>query len=118
VYLATALFIHGSTRALHHSVGDFGTFLQAQGLPLGHVVAWIIPLTEIFGSLTMASGFFVRYLAGFFILELFAGILLVHWKSGWFVVGGGTGVMEYSVLLIVSLFTVLFADIASRRKLP
>jgi putative oxidoreductase len=82
VYLAIALFIHGSTRALHHSVGDFGTFLQSQGLPLGHVVAWIIPLTEIFGSLTMASGFFVRYLAGFFILELFAGILLVHWKNG------------------------------------
>jgi uncharacterized membrane protein YphA (DoxX/SURF4 family) len=60
-------------------------------VPLGHVLAWVITLTEIFGSLTMAAGFVVRYVAGFFILELFTGIILVHWRNGWFVVGGGDG---------------------------
>ena len=84
-------------------------------MPLGHVLAWVITLTEIFGSLTMAAGFVVRYVAGFFILELFTGIILVHWRNGWFVVGGGMEGMAYSVLLIVSLTTVLCADITSRR---
>ena len=34
------------------------------------------------------------------------GIVLVHAKSGWFVVGGGSNGAEYSVLLIPCLMVI------------
>ena len=35
-----------------------------------------------------------------FAAELTVGIVMVHAHAGWFVVGGGSGGMEFSVLLI------------------
>lgn len=43
------------------------------------------------------------------------GIILVHRYDGWFVVGGGRNGMEYSVLLISSLFIVAWGS-GSRQK--
>jgi putative oxidoreductase len=36
--------------------------------------------------------------------------VLIHWKNGWYVVGGGTGGIEYNFLLIFSFATFLFPD--------
>ena len=42
------------------------------------------------------------------IIELSMGIIMMHAGNGWFVVGGGTGGVEYSVLLIVSFLFLAF----------
>jgi putative oxidoreductase len=47
------------------------------------------------------AGRWVTLLAILFCLELFTGIVLVHFKEGWFVAGGGRNGMEYGVLLIL-----------------
>lgn len=51
-------------------------------------------------------GRLVRPLAGYFAVQLAAGIAMVHFREGWFVVGVGRNGMEYSVLLIVGFVIV------------
>ena len=101
--VAALLCIHGSSRLYKHDVGGFGQFLASQHVPLAHVVAWVLSLVEVVGTIALAAGFLVIPLCLWFAVELTAGIVLVHAHQGWFVVGGGTGGMEYSVLLIIAL---------------
>jgi putative oxidoreductase len=100
------LIIHGTTRILHDGVDGFGGFLGSQGFPAGTVVAWGITLFEIIGGLLMALGYYTRWIAAVFVLELTMGIILVHAKNGWFVVGGGSNGVEYSVLLITCMIVI------------
>ena len=100
------LIIHGTTRILHDSVGGFGGFLDSQGFPGGTVLAWGITLLEITGGVLMALGYYARWIAAVFIVELTMGIVLVHAQNGWFVVGGGSNGVEYSVLLITCMIVI------------
>lgn len=84
----------------------FGGFLAANHVPAGVAVAWLLTVVEIVGGLLLVSGRFVRPLCLWFALQLLAGIALVHFREGWFVVGGGRNGFEYSVLLIVCMLAV------------
>jgi len=95
------MVIHGIYRIFAGGVTPFGGFLGSQGLPAGVAVAWLLTIVEIAGGLLLMAGRFVRPLCLWFGLELLAGIALVHFREGWFVVGGGRNGFEYSVLLIV-----------------
>jgi putative oxidoreductase len=112
VAAAAMMVIHGTFRILAGGVTPFGGFLGSQGLPAGVAVAWLLTLVEIAGGLLLIAGRFVRPLCAWFALELLVGIALVHFREGWFVVGGGRNGFEYSVLLIVC-FAAVAAD-ASR----
>jgi putative oxidoreductase len=104
---ATAMMIiHGTSRLLGGGVSGFGQFLDSQGLPAGSAVAWLLTIVEIAGGLLLIAGKFVRPLCIWFSLELLAGIALVHFREGWFVVGGGRNGFEYSVLLILCFLAV------------
>jgi putative oxidoreductase len=100
--VALLLFIHGVARVVN-GVGPFGAWLDSLGFPWGPGLAWVITLVEILGTPWLAVGRFVPPLCGWFILQLLAGIWLVHAKAGWFVVGAGRNGVEYSVLLILCL---------------
>lgn len=113
--LAGMMFIHGVTRISNGTVGGFGEFLTAQGFPLGFYLAWGITIFELAGSVALAVGFFAYIMALIFALELLMGIYLVHAKSGWFVVGAGTGGMEYSVLLIAGFITIFISHFGQKR---
>jgi len=101
--LVAGLFIaHGVVRAGAGTVDDFGAFLDSKGFPLGLVLAWLITAYEIIGGAALALGKWTRPLALGFVAHQIMGIILVHAKNGWFVVGHGTYGVEYSVLLIGS----------------
>jgi putative oxidoreductase len=116
VVLAALMFVHGAARISFGTVGGFGEFLGANGLPLEFYVAWAITLFELVGSVLLAVGFYTWIIAVLFAMELAVGIALVHWKQGWFVVGGGTGGMEYSVLLITSFLAVAYGNYGGSRR--
>jgi len=97
---SSMMVIHGSYRLAVGGPPGFGEYLASQHVPFGAGVAWALTLAEIVGGLLLLSGRFVRPLCAWFILELLAGIALVHAREGWFVVGGGRNGVEYSVLLI------------------
>lgn len=111
VRVATAgmMVIHGVTRCALGTVGDFGGFLAASGVPLGVPLAFLLTAVEIAGGLALAAGVLVRPLCAWFIAELLAGVALVHASAGWFVVGAGAGGSEYSALLVVNLAALLLA---------
>jgi putative oxidoreductase len=101
VAAAAMMVIHGSFRVFAGGVAPFGEFLGSQGFPAGVAIAWLLTVVEIAGGLLLIAGRFVKPLCAWFSLELLAGIALVHFREGWFVVGGGRNGFEYSVLLIV-----------------
>ena len=45
-----------------------------------------------------------------------APIVIIHWRLGWFVGEHGSGGMEYSVSLMVSLLVIAAADAATSEK--
>jgi len=110
IAVACFMLIHGITRIKHGSVGGFGEFLEGYGFPLGFYLAWTITIFEIAGTVSLMFGYFVTVISLLFALELVVGIVLVHAANGWFVVGGGTGGMEYSVLLIVCFLLIAVSD--------
>lgn len=110
VVVAALLVIHGAARLGLGIVDDFGGFLAAVGFPFGPALAWGITIFEIVGGVMFAMGRFVRPIAAVFIAQLLAGIALVHGPEGWFVVGAGRNGVEYSVLLIIALGAITYAE--------
>lgn len=103
---AAMLVIHGVSRIRAGGVSPFGEFLSQSRLPFGPALAWAITGVEIAGGLALAAGRLVRPLCVWFVIQLLAGIALVHGREGWFVVGLGRNGVEYSVLLILCLVAV------------
>jgi putative oxidoreductase len=110
VSVASVFVVHGITRLVLGTVGGFGSFLEGSGIPGGTAVAWTITVVEVVGGLALALGLFVRPLTLWFGLEILAGIVLVHARVGWFVVGAGRGGAEYSALIIACLVALALAD--------
>lgn len=101
--IALSLFImaHGIIRIYAGTVNDFGGFLNEKGFVIGEVIAWGITAFEIIGGILLLLNRFKKTICFVFIIQLLAGIILVHAANGWFVVGYTSGGMEYSVLLIL-----------------
>jgi putative oxidoreductase len=99
---------HGAARLYYSSIEGFGDFLNSKGLVIGLILAWAITIGEIvFGSL-LILGRYVRYCVMFHSVVILTGIIMVHIPNGWFVVGHGTGGVEYS-LLILGVLAVLYS---------
>jgi putative oxidoreductase len=50
------------------------------------------------------------------IIILIAGIVMVHYPEGWFVVGGGRNGMEYNFLLIAVIVSLMLPHILKINK--
>lgn len=107
IAVATVMIIHGVYRATQEGfVAGFGGFLESQGLPFGVAVAGAITAWEIIGGVLLALGRWTRLLAIGFAVELGGGLLMVHAREGWFVVGGGRNGMEFAAILIVIMLAI------------
>ncbi len=116
IFLAATMIIHGVARINAGGVAPFGEFLTSSGFPLGFYLAWGITGFEIAGGIILAAGYFVPLVALIFAVQLIMGIVLVHAREGWFVVGLGRNGMEYSVLLVVSFLAIAFAHYETERR--
>lgn len=116
IFLAATMLIHAVARISAGGVAPFGEFLTGSGFPLGLYLAWAITIFEIIGGLVLATGYLVPVISLLFVIQLIFGIVLVHAKDGWFVVGLGRNGMEYSVLLIVSFLAIAFAHYETERR--
>ncbi len=116
IFLAATMLIHAIARISAGGVAPFGEFLTISGFPLGFYLAWAITGFEIVGGIVLAAGYYVPVLASIFAVQLIIGIVLVHAKDGWFVVGLGRNGMEYSALLIVSFLAIAFAHFGEEER--
>lgn len=94
---------HGTARLYYNSVSDFGAFLNSNGFIIGVFLAWVVTIGELIAGTLLAIGYRVKYCVIFHAIVVLLGILLVHFPNGWFVVGHGSGGVEYSVLILAVL---------------
>ena len=115
VAVAAMMIIHGVARWSAGAVAPFGSAFESWGFPFGVACAWAITVVEILDGAALAVGRGVVPLCAWFSAQLVAGIVLVHAKSGWFVVGLGRNGVEFSVLLIVCFVCVAWLHWPERK---
>lgn len=109
---------HAIARLADYTIPGFGDFLNSKGFPSGFYLAWAVTLFELVGGFCMFLGYFTRLFCIGEIIILLTGIILVHWKNGWFVVGKTLGGIEYSVVLIIVLAVIFLANSQKKNSSP
>ena len=115
VALGILMMLHGLARVASDGVGDLGVVLSTHGVPVGIAFAWGMTLLEVLGTPFLIAGRYVRQLSFYFAAQLATGIVMVHFREGWFVVGNGQNGMEFSALLIVGFLAVALASPGARK---
>ncbi len=108
--VAVILMVHGLGGMFNNGVYEFGKFfLDEQGFaPIGVPLAWIIKISHVLAAICLLSQRFLKVACLGTIIILIAGIIMVHFREGWFVVGGGRNGVEFNFLLIFALLTIMF----------
>lgn len=110
IAVSVILFVHGAGGMFNNGINDFGKyFLNDQGFaPYGVPLAWAIKLSHIVAVFCLLFEKYIKAACIVTIFILIMGIIMVHYKEGWFVVGGGRNGMEFNFLLIFCLLTIMF----------
>jgi putative oxidoreductase len=110
--VAVAIFFmaHALVRILNGSIPQFGAFLESRGWPFGVVLVGCVTVVELVAGTAMALDRQARWMALSLFVIAFMGIVIIHARLGWFVGEHGTGGMEYSLSLMVSLVVIAAAD--------
>lgn len=116
--VAIILLIHSIPGMFDNGINDFGKYyLDENGFaPVGVPLAWAIKLSHVACAICLLLNKYVKWAALITILILVAGIIMVHFKEGWFVVGGGRNGVEFNFLLIAVLLALLFPKGFTKRK--
>ncbi|TPG37614.1 DoxX family protein [Flavobacterium pectinovorum] len=112
IAVAIILLTHSLFGIFDNGINDFGNlYLNQIGFaPFGVFLAWSIKLSHVIAAVLLIWNKYIK-LAGFVtIFVLIMGIILVHFKEGWFVVGGGRNGVEYNFLLIIVLLAIMYPN--------
>lgn len=106
------LLAHSLTGMFNNGINDFGNlYLNQIGFaPVGVYLAWAIKLSHVLCAISLLINKYVKLMGFITILVLIMGIILVHFKEGWFVVGGGRNGVEFNFLLIFVLLAIMFPN--------
>lgn len=110
--VAIILLTHSLPSIYTGDVNNFGNlYLNTVGFaPIGVPLAWAIKLSHVAAAICLLLDKFIKPAAIVTISILLVGIVMVHFKEGWYVVGGGRNGWEYNFLLIVVLVAILFPN--------
>jgi putative oxidoreductase len=116
IAVAIVLIAHSVPGMFNNGVNDFGNlYLNQVGFaPFGVFLAWVIKLSHIVCAILLIANRYVNIAALITLPILIAGIIMVHFKEGWFVVGGGRNGMEFNFLLICVLLSIVYQDKTGR----
>lgn len=114
VTIAIILLTHAIPGMFDGGINAFGKyFLNEIGFaPLGIPIAWVVKLSHVVCAIALVSNKYVKLASMATIFVLLMGIILVHFKEGWFVVGGGRNGVEYNFLMIMVLIAIILATSA------
>jgi putative oxidoreductase len=110
--LAIILLSHGLPGMFDGGVNAFGSlYLNQIGFsPIGVPLAWVIKISHVVCAVLLLLNKYIKPASILTIFILIMGIVLVHLREGWFVVGGGRNGVEYNVLLICVFVYVMFPN--------
>jgi putative oxidoreductase len=108
--VALIILMHPIHGFLHpEGLPHFGAFLSNLGYPFGTALAWTVIIFQALCSLALIGNrFVVPACIGHMVVICF-GLVHVHYQYGWYVVGPGSGGMEWGFILLSSLLGVLWA---------
>lgn len=110
--MAIVLLTHGIPGMLDGGVNAFGEmFLNQIGFaPFGVPIAWAVKISHVVCAVLLLMNKYIKPASYVTIAILIMGIILVHFKEGWFVVGGGRNGVEYNFVLICILLAIMFPN--------
>lgn len=110
--VALVLIMHSVPGMFNNGINDFGNFyLNTVGFaPYGVALAWLIKLSHVAAAVLLLLNKYIKLASIVTIFVLVMGIIMVHFKEGWFVVGGGRNGVEFNILLIFVLLAIVFPD--------
>lgn len=110
VAVAIILLVHSIPGMFDGGINNFGNlYLNKIGFsPLGLPIAWAIKLSHIICAFIFLANKWIKPAGFVTIFILIMGIILVHFKEGWFVVGGGRNGIEFNFLLICVILTIMY----------
>ncbi|HVG14966.1 MAG TPA: DoxX family protein [Chitinophagaceae bacterium] len=110
--VAVILLMHSIPSIYSNGVHEFGSlYLNQIGFaPVGIPLAWAIKLSHVISAVCLLFRVYTRWVALITIPILIAGIILIHSKDGWFVVGYGRNGIEFNFLLIFVLLAIAFPE--------
>ncbi|OSZ81620.1 DoxX family protein [Chitinophagaceae bacterium IBVUCB2] len=118
ITIAIILLTHSIPSIVSGDVNLFGKmYLNEVGFaPFGISLAWAIKLSHIFAALCLILNRWLLFPCLVTIAVLITGIFMVHLKDGWFVIGGGRNGIEYNVLLVAAISSILLYNHSSKRQ--
>ena len=110
--VAIILIMHSVPGMFNNGINDFGNFYlnQVGFAPMGVYIAWAIKLSHVVCALCFLLNKYIKWASVVTIFVLIMGIIMVHYKEGWFVVGGGRNGVEFNILLIFVLLSFIFPN--------
>jgi putative oxidoreductase len=115
VMLGLVMFPHGAQKMLgwyggFGFSGTMGFFTEQMHLPA--VIAFLVIVGELFGSLGLIAGFLTRFTAASYVIIMLGAIAMVHWPNGFFMNWSGKQPgegFEYHLLVIGMSLALLIA---------
>jgi putative oxidoreductase len=110
--LMVIMIMHGIPSFTEMTVIDFGEALAdvfGFGV-LGMPTAILVKSIHVLTIPALLLNKYLKPLAVLNIIIFIMGIILIHWKHGWYVVGGGSEGIEFNFLLIFSFATFIFPN--------
>lgn len=110
ISLAIFFMAHAAVRIYAGSIPSFAGFLSSKGFPFSLAIVWLISVYELGAGTLLILNKGARWAAAglFFIAAM--GIIIIHARLGWFVGEHGTGGVEYSLCLMMSLLVIAAYD--------
>ena len=109
ISVAIILLTHSIPGMFDGGINAFGNlYLNEVGFaPFGLALAWAIKLSHVVCAVLLLLNKQIILACLATIAVLITGIIMVHLKEGWFVVGGGRNGVEYNFLLIAVLVQIM-----------
>jgi len=110
--------MHSIPGMFNNGINDFGElYLNQVGFaPMGLPMAWAIKLSHVVCAFCLLFQKFIKAACIVTILILIMGIVMVHFKEGWFVVRGRRNGVEFNFLLIFVLLSIMFPNGLKKSK--
>jgi putative oxidoreductase len=112
IALIIIFLVHSLAGMFNNGINNFGNlYLNQVGFaPVGLPLAWAVKLSHIALAFSLLTDKYLKATTFVTIFILVVGILMIHLKEGWFVVGGGRNGVEFNFLLIMSLLTIIYPN--------
>ncbi len=110
IALIVVFLTHSIAGMFNNGVNDFGNlYLNQVGFaPFGVAIAWLVKFSHVGLVFSLLTDRYLKFMVVTTLLVLVSGIVMIHFKEGWFVVGGGRNGMEFNFLLIMCLLTIIY----------